>query len=496
MLIVITILIFVAAGYLTNGRDGGTFENVQVKPSLESRSPEGALYTSSTQSILRQSHWLETVTQVDAKVSGFDAHIILKSPDRKHWLELKNIPFEELVPRLHYTPPSSPDEFDAYNLMMAEYARNSVSVPQGDRKTTMAHFRSNLVESSPWELEEDFVFKPNPSYRPIRFGVINNCLAPGLWELNAVDRAAEIYHAWFNMPLEFYYDLVARANHLPFSFVEEAMDWKTENVRMALERLREKTHGLGTYPVTILESSTGFSSQDSRRKLAKGFVKIKQDEKLTIPSSLEEFKTNSVFMSDFVPPGKYSFDKRKEFDVRFLFSAENVEVSLVTPLTNYAKNEDNAATFKETEYLEMKIKLGNHRYIIVGNLPLSLLVQQEDYVIYGFGVGVLSSSEPAERRKLLVAEGPRPSYAYLAEENEGSLYAVNSHEAGIEQVFIRCLPSDRKPHFLVTITSFERITDLVKYKIPIPPTLLEKARNYSRQYISPIFYNYRDNNLR
>ncbi len=482
--------------YLIISRAEKTLENIPVKPSLENRLPDGGLFTSSTQSILRQSHWLETVNRVDAEVSGFDAHIILKSPDRKHWFELKGIPFDELIPRLHYTPPSDPDEFDAYNLMMAEYARNSVNVPQGDRKSTMAHFRTNLVESSPWELEEDFVFKPNPSYRPIRFGVINNCLAPGLWELNAVDRAAEIYHAWFNMPLEYYYDLVARTNHIPLSFVEKAMNWKTEKVLMSLERLREKTHLLGTYSVSILESSTGFSSQDSRRKLAKGFVKIKQNETLAIPSSLEEFKANSVFMSDFVPPGKYALDKRKEFDVRFLFSAENVEVSLVTPLTDYAMNEDKSTTFKETEYIEMKIMLDNQRYIIVGNLPLRLLVQQEDYVIYGFGVGILSSSEPAERRKLLITEGPRPSYAYLAEERDGNLFAVNSHDAGIEQVFIRCLPFDGEPHFLVTITSFERITDLVKYKISIPPSLLESAESYSRQYISPMFYSYRDNNLR
>ena len=40
-----------------------------------------------------------------------------------------------ILPRLFYEPAAPPDAFDAYNLMMAEFSRNSVSVPFGAPET-------------------------------------------------------------------------------------------------------------------------------------------------------------------------------------------------------------------------------------------------------------------------------------------------------------------------------------------------------------------------
>ena len=58
--------------------------------------------------------------------------------------------------------------------MLAEYARNSLSVPCGTPGDKMAHFQTNLTETIPWILRGDYDFAPNRYYRPQRVGVINN----------------------------------------------------------------------------------------------------------------------------------------------------------------------------------------------------------------------------------------------------------------------------------------------------------------------------------
>jgi hypothetical protein len=122
-------------------------------------------------------------------------------------------------------------------------------------------------------------------------------------------------------------------------------------------------------------------------------------------------------------------------------------------------------------------------------------VQHEDFAIYGFGVGILPPSDLAERRKFLIEEGPAPSYAYLAEEMEGEVHGLNSHDAGIEQIFIRSRPFDKAPHWEIMITSFERIVDLIKYEVGIPDEILDELRKSSTEYISPLYFSYRDDNL-
>ncbi len=495
--LVINLLCAVGMYILLPGCDYGSIDAIPLKSTQEDEKQDGGLYTPSTQSILRGAHWLESVTSTDIRVANdFNATATLNSTDKKHTLSIHNIPINYLVPRLHYQAANPPDAFDAYNLMMAEYARNGISMPKGVKNDALAHFRSDLDEGSPWSLAGDFEFVPNPSFKPLRVSMTNNCLASGLWEVNAVDRAGEIYHAWFDMPADFYYKLVADVNKLPTEFVTSALQWNTKKIKTDLGRLRSKEKECGSVPVQILDSEPGFSSQDSRRKLHKGFVKINKNGAMVLPGNLSDYRKYPVLMSDFVPPGKYSIKNRKPFDVSFLYTAETSDLSLVKPLTNYNQMKGKEVAYKKTEYLETTIHLADHRKIIIGNLPMSLLVQQEDFVINGFGIGILPTGEVAERRTLLIKEGHHPSYAYLVEENNGEYYALNSHDAGIEQVFIRMHPFAETPHFTITITSFERITDLVKYKIPIPSTLLDIAKRYSNTYKPPNFYTYRDDNLR
>ena len=115
-------------------------------------------------------------------------------------------------------------------------------------------------------------------------------------------------------------------------------------------------------------------------------------------------------------------------------------------------------------------------------------------MLHGFGVGILSASGFAERRRFLLDRGPQPSFAYLAARKDGQLVGLNSHGRGIEQIFVRSHPDD-DPHWTVTITSYERIVDLVKYRIDMPDEIVEMQRKASAGYIPPIYLSYRDDNV-
>ena len=162
---------------------------VQVVPNLEDLTENGYRYTPSTQSFLRGHHWLEGIDQaifsIDQNKLAQIQFDVKSSSD--HYFKIKNVPLDQLVPRLHYKTKAQPDEFDYFNLMLAEYSRNGLSFPFGHEGDAITHFQTNLKADIPWKLTGNYQFKPNPTFKPIRFSVVNNCLAPGLWEMNASD---------------------------------------------------------------------------------------------------------------------------------------------------------------------------------------------------------------------------------------------------------------------------------------------------------------------
>ena len=417
---------------------------IDIHPTLEDKTENGSLYNPSTQSFLRGKHWLEKVKKIDLVVNNKNSGSIEFEKNKEQELSLHNIPFELLVPRLHYSISNTPDQFDSFNLMMAEYSRNSLNMPVGKKGDSIAHFRSNSQDSVPWSLAGNYQFKPNKSFRPLRVGVINNCLRPGLWELNAIDRAGEIYHSWFDMPQDFYIKLVAETNNLPKEFTRESLKWNEKEVVLDLERLRKKEKELAEVSVEIIDGMVGFSSQDSRRKLHKKYVQVSKNNQACSPKTRKDLLENSVLMSDFVEPGKYSLKKKKQFSLHFLSEPSTAKITIVKPKTHYQmSSRKSVPDYDKDIHLEISISLKGNK-IIIGNLPLPLLVRQEDFVINGFGVGILNASGLPERRALLINKGPRPSYAYLAKEKKNQEYAVNSHSYGIEQIFIRTHPFAKK----------------------------------------------------
>lgn len=479
---------------------------IEVRPTQENRTADKKLYTPSTQSLLREHSWMDGAKQVELSLNGDSGLELKMSVERgdggaPKTLSLHNLPAEFMVPRLHYQPASPPDEFDSLNLMLAEFSRNGVSVPRGTEGDTMAHYVTNLTDSVPWELRGDYDFLPNPDYCPLRFSVINNCLRPGLWELNASDRTGEIYHSWFDMPEQTYYGLVGDVNGVSPEFAKKSLEWR-EGVPfpMDLDRLRTREESIGAVAVTRINAPISFSSQDSRRKLHKSYVLVDNTEGTRAPpKQLDDILQHPVHMSSFEEPGIYFEDRRREFDFAFLAKPLGVEVSRVRPLTSYRWRKEKPGKPKMADaydYVEINVDLGGGKRLIVGNLPLELLVRQDDFAIHGFGVGILEASTLAERRQFLIDKGPCPSFAYLVETNgDGSMSALNSHAFGIEQIYLRSHPDGAKPHWELTITSFERIVDLVKYEIAIPASLRDAQVRHSDVYTPPVFFTYQDDNV-
>jgi len=470
---------------------------LELKPNIEDRLNDNSYYNPNTQSFLRGHHWLDTVKKATLSINKSGIGTLLLSTPNQHHLDIHNLNMNQLVPRLHYPTTTQPDQFDAFNLMMAEYSRNGLSVPVGKASDKMAHFETDLQEATPWSLTGDYQFKPNPLTRPVRFGVINNCLASGLWEFIATDRTGEIYHSWYKMPSTHYHHLIAKTNGLEKSFVQAAVKWTPDPVTIDLDRLRHHQTDIATVSLNITEDvAVGFSSQDSRRKLHKRFVEVLQNDQWKIPKNIYELTTFRCRFSDFIAPGKYSLQHKKVFDFRFLGMVKNAVVSEVLPLTHYDwQNKHASKAIANERYIELTLHLDAHQFII-GNLPLRLLVPQEDFTLHGFGVGILSSGGLAERRNYLINDGPAPSFAYLCQGEGDSLVALNSHDLGIEQIFIRTHIEGDQFWWEITITSYERIVDIVKYKVAIPEQLKRASREYALEYVSPLYRTYRDDNIR
>lgn len=489
-----------AGGYHWNANRQVLRGSVKLRPTLEDRRPNGSLYSASTQSFLREHHILDKIEKLEIYSNSNDVSDIEFQLPEKESFRVTNLPLNLLVPRLHYVPKEKPDAFDAFNLMMAEFSRNGLSVPVGKEGDSSAHFESSFAVARPWTVVGPFKFEPNPKFRPVRFSVINNCLKSGLWELSATDRAGEIHHSWFDFPNDYYFELMAKTNGLELEFVKTATAWKSDAVEADLSRLRKPVSDYGKVPA-ILEADgrLGFSSQGSRRKLSRGFVLVGEEGKKRVPESRHALIKEPVWLVDFIEPGKYSMKKKKKFDLRFLSQPKDATISRVVPLTDYriqsrAAKSAIARRDPKGEAIEITIPVGDYT-LVIGNLPLKLLVPQEDFTLHGFGVGILAASGFAERRALLIDKGPAPSFAYLLKKDGETLKAVNSHELGVEQIFIRTHLKD-KCWWEITITSFERIVDLVKYRVEIPKELQSELRETSNRYISPLYFTYRDDNLR
>ena len=482
---------------------GESLGTVPLQPDQEDLLPNGAPFTPSTQSFNRGHHVLDDVAEAELQLTGTDAlHVTLRAGDEEV-LRLEDVPLAQLVPRLHYAPANPPDAFDALNLMLAEYSRNGLAMARGRSGEHRPRFISAFEEARPWTLSGDFEFVPSAQVLPLRVSVINNCLSPGLFELAASDRTGELYHSWFEFPADAYFATVAHVNGLDEAFVRAALEWRVERIPPALDRLRTPGESLGEVSVALQEDGPiGYSSQGSRQKVGSRFAAVDGREGLQAPHLRSELTRDAVHLVQFVPPGIYKLDDRRAFDVRFLAEPTAAAFRWVQPHTAYdmasLRAGVPAAGAGSQEFVELRLDLGD-KHIVLGNLPLALLVPQEDFELPGFGVGVLQAGELVERRALRISSAPQPSFAYLlegTEDGDGEEVVLNSHEYGIEQVFLRAWPDAPTPWLEVTISSYERIIDLVKYRVVLPDELVAPLQQMASTYTSPSYLVYTDDNVR
>lgn len=478
---------------------------VALKLDKEETDKNGQVYNPSTQSLNRYASSLRELDRLlDIELSEDGRHVSFEigSKEKAERLFARNIDIRFLVPLLPYKPAAPLDDFDRANLMLGEYARNGINLSYQDSNSLFGYFNAsgNLFE----ENAEDYTYangllKPNARAKPRRFSVTNNCLKPGLWEFAAKDTVGEMYHSWFKMPKDVYYTMIRKASGIEISSgdLSDALSYTKDlsEVALRLERLRKPGKILvDSAPAIVLNKKVGsYSSQDSRRKVQKGYFYVERDGKRVAPRDFSQMRQGDVFkVRKFVSPGVYSDSTFEAFPYNPNWS--KAVIREVEPLTRYP-----GGRVADDPYGYIEIALyerGEKRGVVVGNIPVSLLVEQQDYQIPAFGIGVLQPSTNIERRYLRLKEGPVPHYAYQITKNgEGNWALLNNHEYGLEQVYLRPFLKDDGVALRIILVSYERIVDLIELEVKLDAELAEKIKSASENYKPPLFRVYEDANI-
>ncbi len=414
-------------------------------------------------------------------------------------LSYENIDPHFVVPLLSYPHDAQLTPFDKLNLMLAEYSRNGVELASQDENREYGYFTSKGLFND----DEEYAFEsgkvvPNPGARPKRMSLVNNCLFPGLWELSGADSVGELYHAWLSLPEPDYFRLLRATNDLKATDEElhAALGYVKELPRVAIDfdRLRERTQSYGSFAATVSVDKpvASYSTQDSRRKVQRKFFHVERAGKIIQPVKLGDLHAGDLFQfHSFVPPGIYTQRVLRTVTYEPIWSS--VEIAEVTPKTRFVHPSPHAYSYGAIE-LTLKSADGT-RGIVVGNLPVDLLVLQEDYDVPGFGVGILRASEAIEKRYLFLKDGPAPVYAYSAFARDGRLEVANNHEQGIEQIYLRPYRRGDQVILRITLVAYERIVDLIELEVVLPAALGAKIVAASANYQRPLWRSFSDSNL-
>ena len=481
-----------------------SFEAIPLKLDQENQLNEQKALNSGTQSLNR---YHSVIRELDELSMHYDADRKKLALDLQQKtagassLQIPNIDIQYLVPLLPYSHAPQIDAFDKANLLLAEFARNGISMSYHEKNEVLPYFYAG---ADFFNDEAEFVYTaqgeimPNKQVRPKRMSVVNNCLDPCLWELNASDAVGEMYHAWVNIPEALYYSMIKDQNGIE----NEATELSTfinhppslEEIPLELDRLRSVGKELLSTEAAIASSKEigAYSTQDSRRKVQRGFYRMMRDSARFSPKTFGEMEAGDIFdLHSFKAPGIY--DQHTRMQVSYNPDWEKVTIRQVEPKTSYGGKHDSYGKFGYIE-LELKSHDGKNS-IIAGNIPVELLVFNEDYKIPAFGAGVLSSSERVERRFLRLQSSSYPYYAYMAKNVGEQQFLLNNHEIGYEQIYLRPFQKDQKTYLRVTVVSYERIVDLLEVEIPLDQDLTNKIIKASEAYKPPVYEVYTDTNI-
>ena len=474
-----------------------SFSSSAVALDQEIKIAENKVINSSTQSINRYSSNLRELNSVKFihDQQKRKLNFSLQNSEIGKSLDINNIDIEFICPQLPYTEILQ-DKFDIANLILAEYSRNGINIPIQESNDMFAQvsFSEDLFNEKGEYIFEDGKYKPNAGVLPKRLSVINNCLRPGLWEFSASDAVGEMYHSWFEVDRDFYFEIVENQTGIKKEFIPNDFDNPIHfaNVKVELDRLRNLSHHIGDYKLSYNSSKAlgSYSSQDSRRKVQRKFYEIERGDKAIEVNSQKELQDGDKFsMFSFQEPGIYNPNEKMELE--FNRNWRTATIHSVEPKTQYSNDQE----FLPSEYIEVTIfNKQKSKSIVIGNIPLALLSFKNDFVIPSFGVGVFQASEQIERRLLRTTVGPHPSFAYLTDiDNEGNHNMVNNHLYGYEQLFLRPVEKGEDLFLRITLVSYERITDLIEFDIKINDMKSIIQQN-NDSYQPPIYETYLDDN--
>jgi hypothetical protein len=458
--------------------------------------------SASTQSINRYRSLLSRFDAVDVAFDagrrrlrvGFNEH---GQPSGA--LSYENVDGRFVVPLLPYAHGRTLTPFDKANLMLAEYSRSGVELSLQERNSEYGYVRSHGLFNDDEEYRfENGKIVPNPGARPKRMSLVNNCLFPELWELNASDSVGELYHAWLTLPEQGYFELVRAVDGIaaPDDELRATLGYQKSFSRVAIDfaRLRGQMRTWGTFPLANnLEKRIGaYSTQDSRRKVQRKFYRIERGGKEIVANTFADLQAGDRFQFfSFIPPGIYSSKALRSVVYEPIWTS--VTLSEVEPRTRFGAPSRHRY---RAGALELVLHSGDgKRAIIVGNIPIDLLVFAEDYDIPGFGVGVLRASEPIERRQLFLDDGPAPVYAYSADIEGDHYFIANNHEQGLEQIYVRPYRRGDDVLLRITLVAYERIVDILEVEVKLPDELARRITDASIHYQRPLWRSFSDTNL-
>lgn len=407
--------------------------DMDVRQGLEARGEDGAVVRAGGRSPAAEHHPLARVTQVRLEVEGGGRREVqLVSESGGVLARVPHVPLGALLPRLRYPAAHPPDGFDAMNLMLAEFSRNGVTLaPPADARPEVA--------------------------------LVNNCLAPGLWEVSARDEVGEVFHGWFQLPPSSYAGLVARANRLPPVFVADALTWSTRPVPADMGRLRRPLRRHGAHAVELLpEVSFQPVDDEQRRKFSRGFVSVTPT-RAVLPAGPEDL-ARLLYFRDFEPPGRYTAGWTRAFELGFLLEPGPAEVLEVAPRTRQPGAPDSASD--PGPYFEVTFDLGKYR-LCLGNLPLGWLRRHRSLRLHGFGVGIPPPRQDLAARRTARRGLPSPPFAYLMDGTR----VLNSHDLGLETIDLELVEARRGRDLRVVLGSFERVVALAGYRVELPAAL-------------------------
>lgn len=459
--------------------------------------------SSSTQSVNRYRSVLSRFDAIDLLYDGRNQRLRVRFAGKGAPSELvgyENIDARFVVPLLPYAHGRTLSPFDQLNLMLAEYSRNGVELSLQDKNSEYGYAttRGLFNDDEEYRFENGKVV-PNPGAKPKRMSLTNNCLFPGLWELSASDSVGEMWHAWTTLPAHGYFDLVRAVDGIDDgdAALKEVLDYHKSIPRVAIDfdRLREVVRTIATLPVAVdaQKAIGGYSTQDSRRKVQRKFYRIERGGKEIAASTFGDLQPGDRFQFfSFVPPGIYTKKTLRTVPYEPIWTTATLRE--VRPRTRYGE-EPSPHRYVDGA-LELTLRSGDgKRAIVVGNVPIDLLVFQEDYDVPGFGVGVMRASEAIEKRHLFLRDGPAPLYAYAADVDGGAMYVANNHELGLEQIYLRPVRRGDDVLLRVTLVAYERIVDILEVEVKLPDELVRKIVDASAHYERPLWRSFSDSNL-